>query len=51
VLDETIEAMRHRGPGAAGSLQVMEVPNCGHAPALNVPDQLDVVSAFIQRNS
>lgn len=51
VLDETIEAMRHRGPGAAGSLQVMEVPNCGHAPALNVPDQLDVVAAFIQRNS
>jgi pimeloyl-ACP methyl ester carboxylesterase len=47
VLDETIEAMRHRGPGAAGRLQVMEVPGCGHAPALNVPEQLYRVTAFI----
>jgi pimeloyl-ACP methyl ester carboxylesterase len=47
VLNETIEAMRQRGPGAAGRLQVVEVPNCGHAPALNVPAQLDYVSAFI----
>ena len=49
VLDETIEAMRHRGPGAAGRLQVMEVAGCGHAPALNVPAQLDCVTAFIDR--
>jgi pimeloyl-ACP methyl ester carboxylesterase len=49
VLDETIEAMRHRGPGAAGRLQVVEVPGCGHAPALNVPEQLDCVTAFIDR--
>jgi len=47
VLDETIEAMRHRGPGLAGRLQVMEVPGCGHAPALNVPAQLEPVAAFI----
>ncbi len=47
VLRETIEAMRHRGPGAAGRLQVVEVPGCGHAPALNVPKQLDCVTAFI----
>ena len=47
VLAPTIQAMRHRGPGAAGRLQVMEVPDCGHAPALNVPDQLDRVAAFI----
>lgn len=47
VLPPTIEAMRHRGPGAAGRLQVMEVPDCGHAPALNVPDQLDRVASFI----
>jgi len=47
VLDATIEAMRHRGPGAAGHLQVLEVPDCGHAPALNVPAQLDCVTAFI----
>ena len=47
VLDETVEAMRHRGPGAAGQLQVLEVPDCGHAPALNMPAQLDCVTAFI----
>ena len=47
VLDATIEAMHHRGPGAAGRLQVMEVPHCGHAPALNVPDQLNCISDFI----
>ena len=47
VLDETIAAMRHRGPGATGNLQVMEVPDCGHAPALNVPAQLDCVTSFV----
>jgi hypothetical protein len=26
---------------------VQEVPGCGHAPALNVSDQLDRVTAFI----
>lgn len=47
VLRETIDTMRLRGPGAAGRLQVVEVPGCGHAPALNVPAQLDCVTAFI----
>ena len=47
VLRETVDAMRLRGPGAAGRLQVVEVPGCGHAPALNVPEQLDCVAAFI----
>ena len=47
VLPETVEAMRDRGPGAAGRLQTVEVPSCGHAPALNVPAQLDCVTAFI----
>lgn len=47
VLAETTEAMRRRGPGAAGRLQTVEVPNCGHAPALNVPEQLDCVTRFI----
>jgi pimeloyl-ACP methyl ester carboxylesterase len=47
VLPETIDAMRLRGPGAAGRLQVVEVPGCGHAPALNVPAQLDCVAEFI----
>jgi len=40
--------MRGRGPGASGLLQVIEVPGCGHAPALNVPGQLDAVTAFIE---
>ena len=47
VLNETIAGMRHSGPGAAGRLQVMEVAACGHAPALNVAEQLSRVSDFI----
>jgi pimeloyl-ACP methyl ester carboxylesterase len=47
VLKETIAAMRQSGPGAAGRLEVMEVPDCGHAPALNVPAQLNCISDFI----
>jgi pimeloyl-ACP methyl ester carboxylesterase len=47
VLPETTGEMMRRGPGAAGLLQVVEISGCGHAPALNVPDQLDRVAAFI----
>lgn len=47
VLPETVTEMRRRGPGASGLLQVVEVAGCGHAPALNVPGQLDCVAAFI----
>jgi pimeloyl-ACP methyl ester carboxylesterase len=47
VLPQAVAQMRTRGPGAAGRLQVIEVPGCGHAPALNVPAQLDAVAAFI----
>ena len=43
----TVAAMQTRGPGARGRLQVVEVPGCGHAPALNVPAQWDVVAAFL----
>ena len=35
------------GPGLRGALTVVEVPGCGHAPALNVPAQLDLVSNFL----
>lgn len=48
VLPGTVERMRRSGPGAAGRLQVMEVPGCGHAPALNVPGQLAPVEAFVR---
>jgi pimeloyl-ACP methyl ester carboxylesterase len=43
----TVEAMRGRGPGAKGQLQIVEIPGCGHAPALNVPEQLDLIDAFL----
>ncbi|MBS0451764.1 MAG: alpha/beta hydrolase [Proteobacteria bacterium] len=48
VLPETLDEMRRRGPGDKGLLQVIEVPGCGHAPALNVPEQLDLVTNFIE---
>ena len=48
VLHETTETMKHRGPGASGLLQVAEIAGCGHAPALNVPDHLDRIEAFIK---
>jgi pimeloyl-ACP methyl ester carboxylesterase len=47
VLPEAVEQMMQRGPGARGLVRVVEVPGCGHAPALNVPGQLDLVSAFL----
>jgi pimeloyl-ACP methyl ester carboxylesterase len=47
VLRDTLVEMQHRGPGALGQLQVVEVPGCGHAPALNVVAQLDRVAGFI----
>ncbi|MFM9922691.1 alpha/beta hydrolase [Variovorax sp. H27-G14] len=48
VLPAVLDDMRGRGPGAAGQLQVIEVPACGHAPALNVPGQLDPIEGFIR---
>jgi pimeloyl-ACP methyl ester carboxylesterase len=49
VLRETAQEMQQRGPGKRGVLRVVEVPGCGHAPALNVPDQLDLVTSFIEQ--
>lgn len=49
VLADTVEQMRTRGPGARGQLQVIEVPGCGHAPALNVPEQLGWVRNFLHQ--
>lgn len=48
VLPEVTERMHRRGPGAAGLLKVVEIEGCGHAPALNVPAQLELVEGFIR---
>jgi pimeloyl-ACP methyl ester carboxylesterase len=43
LLPETAEAMRSRGPRSV----VVTIPGCGHAPALNVPDQFGLVERFL----
>ena len=43
LLHETAEAMRTRGPRAV----VVEIPGCGHAPALNTPEQMALVERFL----
>ena len=45
---ETIQAMHTRGPGALGRLRSEEVAGCGHAPALNVPAQWQLVMDFLK---
>ena len=42
LLPDTAEAMRVRGPRAV----VVTVPGCGHAPALNTPEQFGLVERF-----
>lgn len=42
LLPETADAMRARGPRAV----VVTIPGCGHAPALNTPDQFALVERF-----
>ena len=48
MLPAVVQEMQRRGPGARGLLEVVEVPGCGHAPALNVPQQLAWVQRFLQ---
>ena len=43
LLADVAEEMRKRGPHAV----VVTIPGCGHAPALNVPDQLALVERFL----
>jgi pimeloyl-ACP methyl ester carboxylesterase len=43
LLAETAAEMSRRGPRAT----VVTVAGCGHAPALNVPDQLNLVERFL----
>jgi len=44
VLQETAEAMTRRGPHAG-----LRVPDCGHAPCMNVPEQIRVARDFLAR--
>ncbi len=50
VLRDAADEMLVRGPGKLGLAQVVEVPGCGHAPALNVPEQLGLVREFIGKS-
>ena len=43
LLPEVAEEMKRRGPKAT----VVTIAGCGHAPALNVPDQLNLVERFL----
>ncbi|MDP2018233.1 alpha/beta fold hydrolase [Hydrogenophaga sp.] len=43
LLADTAEAMRDRGPRAL----VVTIAGCGHAPALNVPEQFELVQRFL----
>jgi pimeloyl-ACP methyl ester carboxylesterase len=49
VLPEAATEMLTRGPGLSGLAKVVEVAGCGHAPALNLPGQLDLVRSFIEQ--
>lgn len=49
VLPDAVAEMRRRGPGARGLLRVEEIAGCGHAPALNVAAQLELVREFLVR--
>ncbi|OYU99190.1 MAG: alpha/beta hydrolase [Burkholderiales bacterium PBB5] len=42
LLPDVAQAMRQRGPRAV----VVTIPDCGHAPALNTPDQFALVERF-----
>jgi pimeloyl-ACP methyl ester carboxylesterase len=49
VLRDAADEMLARGPGTLGMARVVEIQGCGHAPALNVPEQLDLVAGFIEQ--
>jgi pimeloyl-ACP methyl ester carboxylesterase len=50
VLPDAAAEMLTRGPGTLGLTRVVEVPGCGHAPALNVPQQLELVRGFLEQS-
>ena len=50
VLPDATAEMMTRGPALLGLTRVVEIAGCGHAPALNVADQLDLVTSFIEQH-
>lgn len=42
--EDTLEAMKHRGPGVQ---KVLIVEGVGHAPMLNTPEQVESVKKFL----
>jgi pimeloyl-ACP methyl ester carboxylesterase len=48
ISSDTIQDMRTRGPGTKGLLRTEEIAGCGHAPALNVPVQWQLVMDFLK---
>jgi len=50
VLRDAADEMMTRGPGPLGLVRVVEIAGCGHAPALNVPEHLDLVRSFIEQH-
>ena len=49
VLKDAAQEMLTRGPGALGLAQVVEIAGCGHAPALNVPEQIGLVRQLVEQ--
>ena len=47
VLKPVAEQMMQRGPGARGQLTWLAVPDCGHAPALNVSAHFETVLSHL----
>ncbi len=45
---DTLHIMRTRGPAARGLLRTEEIAGCGHAPALNVPMQWQLITDFLE---
>lgn len=43
LLADTVAQMGQRGPRAS----VVEIPDCGHTPSLNVPYQIDLIARFL----
>lgn len=49
VLKDVAEQMQTRGPGSKGLFEWIEVPDCGHAPALNVDAHWQAVLSLLNK--